>query len=138
MNNKELPFVKDMFDTIAPWYDFLNRILSLRQDVSWRRITVATMNIPSDGKVLDMACGTGDVAIEIIKQKGKRVNVIGADFSPQMLLHGKNKLLKSKEGKDIYKKRKQTVEPVFGIIKEILGFRRFRRYWTRARVYFTS
>lgn len=36
-----------------------------------------------------------------------------------------NKRLKSKEGKEIYKKRKQTVEPVFGIIKEILGFRRF-------------
>ena len=36
-----------------------------------------------------------------------------------------NKLLESKEGKETYKKRKQTVEPVFGIIKEILGFRRF-------------
>jgi len=36
-----------------------------------------------------------------------------------------NKLLKSKEGKEIYKKRKQTIEPVFGIIKEILGFRQF-------------
>ena len=34
-------------------------------------------------------------------------------------------VLKSKEGKRIYKKRKQTVEPVFGIIKEVLGFRRF-------------
>ena len=36
-----------------------------------------------------------------------------------------NKLLESKEGEDIYRKRKQTVEPVFGIIKEIMGFRRF-------------
>ena len=36
-----------------------------------------------------------------------------------------NKVLKSKQGKEIYKRRKQTVEPVFGIIKEVLGFRRF-------------
>jgi demethylmenaquinone methyltransferase / 2-methoxy-6-polyprenyl-1,4-benzoquinol methylase len=85
METKELPFVRDMFDSIAPRYDLLNRLLSLRQDVRWRRKMVSTMVIPDNGRVLDVACGTGDVAMEICRQKGPRCHVIGIDFSPGML-----------------------------------------------------
>jgi demethylmenaquinone methyltransferase/2-methoxy-6-polyprenyl-1,4-benzoquinol methylase len=85
METKELPFVRDMFDSIAPRYDLLNRLLSLRQDVRWRRKMVSMVVIPDKGRVLDVACGTGDVAMEICRQKGPRAQVIGIDFSPGML-----------------------------------------------------
>lgn len=85
MKNVELPFVKQMFETIAPHYDFLNRLLSLRQDVSWRRRMVAAMKIPKGGRVLDVACGTGDVVLEMLRQKGGRHPIAGVDFSPGML-----------------------------------------------------
>lgn len=85
MNKGELPFVKEMFDNIAPKYDLLNRLLSMRQDVYWRSKMVSEMTIPKDGKILDAACGTGDVIIEITKQKGERASVVGLDFAPSML-----------------------------------------------------
>ena len=85
MQRRELPFVREMFDSIAPRYDLLNRLLSLRQDVAWRKKMVSTMAIPENGRALDVACGTGDVALEIVRQKGPRVKVTGIDFSPGML-----------------------------------------------------
>lgn len=85
MESRELPFVREMFDAIAPRYDLLNRLLSLRQDVGWRKKMVAAMTVPEDGRVLDVACGTGDVMVEIRRQKGPRVKVTGIDFSPGML-----------------------------------------------------
>jgi len=91
--NMELDFIKDMFDSIAPKYDFLNRFLSLRQDVVWRRQMVTSAAIPDGGVVLDVACGTCDVALEIKRQKGKQVVVTGTDFSPGMLFLGKEKIL---------------------------------------------
>ena len=89
----ELDFIKDMFDSIAPKYDFLNRFLSLRQDVVWRRQMVKAASIPDGGMVLDVACGTCDVALEIKRQRGNQVTVSGTDFSPGMLFLGKEKIL---------------------------------------------
>ena len=85
MQNRELPFIREMFDAIAPRYDLLNRLLSLRQDVIWRKKMVAALTLPADGRVLDVACGTGDVIMEIRRQKGLRPAVTGIDFSPGML-----------------------------------------------------
>jgi demethylmenaquinone methyltransferase/2-methoxy-6-polyprenyl-1,4-benzoquinol methylase len=85
MENRELPFVREMFDAIAPRYDVLNRLLSLRQDVGWRKKMVAALTIPEDGRVLDVACGTGDVMVEICRRKGPQVMATGIDFSPGML-----------------------------------------------------
>jgi len=90
--NTELPFIKDMFESIAPKYDLLNRLLSLRQDVYWRRAMVSEMDIPINATLLDAACGTGDVALEILRQKGHKVRVFGVDFSPGMLILAKNKI----------------------------------------------
>ena len=92
MENRELPFIREMFDAIAPRYDLLNRLLSLRQDVVWRKKMVAAMAIPKAGRVLDVACGTGDVIMEVRRQKGKRIAVAGIDFSPGMLALAKKKL----------------------------------------------
>ena len=85
MNRNELDFVRDMFDRIAPRYDFLNRLLSLRQDVYWRRAMAAALALSSGAQVLDAACGTADVSLEMVRQAGGSVTVIGIDFAPEML-----------------------------------------------------
>lgn len=102
MKNLELPFIKDMFDTIAPRYDFLNRFLSMRQDVYWRRKMVSALNLGRGARVLDVACGTGDVALEVVRQAGPSARVVGADFSPGMLVLGKEKVRAAGRGDQIH------------------------------------
>ncbi|ACN14254.1 UbiE3 [Desulforapulum autotrophicum HRM2] len=94
--NMELDFIREMFDSIAPKYDFLNRFLSLRQDVRWRREMVLAAEIPPTGLVLDVACGTCDVAMEARNQTGDAAFIIGTDFSPGMLTLGLQKLKKNR------------------------------------------
>jgi len=75
--------VKNIFDSIAGNYDFLNHLLSFGVDKYWRRKALKLSKVGNESFLLDVACGTGDVAIEAYKQ-GVR-NVIGADFSHNML-----------------------------------------------------
>ncbi|MCB9481941.1 MAG: bifunctional demethylmenaquinone methyltransferase/2-methoxy-6-polyprenyl-1,4-benzoquinol methylase UbiE [Desulfobacteraceae bacterium] len=92
MNKNERPFIKSMFDTIAPWYDFLNRFLSLRQDVSWRRKAVKSLGLDEKNpKILDMACGTCDIGLEILRQNNS-AHITAADFSWEMLKFSKKKI----------------------------------------------
>ena len=94
--NKELDFIQTMFDSIAPRYDFLNRFLSLRQDVYWRKEMVQAAKLGKNALVLDVACGTCDVGIEIQKQHlekyKNKCRVYGVDFSHQMLLYAQKKI----------------------------------------------
>lgn len=90
--NKELDFVKGMFDRIAPRYDFLNRLLSLRQDMIWRTQMVKAASLKKGSRVLDVACGTCDVALEISSQQKGHAQIFGLDFSYGMLRLGKKKL----------------------------------------------
>ncbi|MCG8533408.1 MAG: bifunctional demethylmenaquinone methyltransferase/2-methoxy-6-polyprenyl-1,4-benzoquinol methylase UbiE [Desulfovibrionales bacterium] len=90
--NKELGFVKEMFDKIAPRYDFLNRLLSLRQDTMWRRQMVDAAELSGNSHILDVACGTCDVALEAASRPHTRI--LGVDFSHGMLTLGKAKLKK--------------------------------------------
>lgn len=83
--------VRQMFDTIAPRYDLLNRLLSFGIDRRWRRIAVSTLSLPPGGRVLDVATGTGDVAIEIARQHPD-VSVTGIDFSAEMIAIGRQKV----------------------------------------------
>lgn len=92
--NMELDFIKEMFNSIAPRYDFLNRLLSLRQDIYWRRTMITALNLPNNTAILDVACGTGDVLIEIFHQTNNQKLIIGADFAPEMLKVANTKLLK--------------------------------------------
>jgi demethylmenaquinone methyltransferase / 2-methoxy-6-polyprenyl-1,4-benzoquinol methylase len=75
--------VKEIFDSIAFRYDFLNHLLSFGVDHYWRRKALKLSKVGSETILLDVACGTGDVAIEAYRQ-GVR-NIIGADFSHNML-----------------------------------------------------
>jgi demethylmenaquinone methyltransferase/2-methoxy-6-polyprenyl-1,4-benzoquinol methylase len=59
--------VRDMFDAIAPKYDRLNRIISFRLDVRWRKRAVRDLALPAGSTVLDLASGTGDLCIDLRK-----------------------------------------------------------------------
>jgi demethylmenaquinone methyltransferase / 2-methoxy-6-polyprenyl-1,4-benzoquinol methylase len=81
-----------MFDRIVPRYDLLNRLMTGGRDVSWRHLAVreALRGIdPSRADVLDLATGTGDLAIAL-RDAGARA-VVGLDFSPRMLAEAARK-----------------------------------------------
>ena len=76
-----------MFDRIAPVYDVMNRVMTAGLDQRWRRKTVNAVVRPGD-RVLDAACGTGDLAIIASKAGGE---VTGLDFSEAMLVRARRK-----------------------------------------------
>jgi len=57
--------VREMFDAIAPRYDMVNRIMTFRLDVSWRRKTVRSLALPAGSTVIDLASGTGDLCVDL-------------------------------------------------------------------------
>src|SRR3954462_6696188 len=59
--------VRTMFDAIAPRYDLVNRIMTFRMDVRWRRRTVRALELGPSAKVLDLACGRGDLCDELAR-----------------------------------------------------------------------
>jgi demethylmenaquinone methyltransferase/2-methoxy-6-polyprenyl-1,4-benzoquinol methylase len=71
-----------MFDRIAPVYDAMNHVMTAGLDVRWRRLAAASAVRPGD-RVLDAACGTGDLAIADLKAGAGKVT--GLDFSEKML-----------------------------------------------------
>lgn len=85
-----------MFDRIAHRYDLLNRLLSFRQDVNWRN-KIATY-LPEGEKisVLDVATGTADLLISMLKKSERIGRAVGIDMSKQMLHYGQLKLQKLK------------------------------------------
>ena len=85
--------IRKLFDTIAPTYDFLNHFLSLGRDLYWRKMAVRELK-GFGGWILDIATGTGDVAIEIIQQNGYQKKVFGLDFSEPMIIRARQKILK--------------------------------------------
>lgn len=80
--------IRQMFDDIAPRYDLLNRLLSFGIDRRWRQRAVRQLDVPPGGRVLDVATGTGDVALEIARQTDSSVRIVGADFTQGMLVIG--------------------------------------------------
>ncbi|MFL5953884.1 MAG: bifunctional demethylmenaquinone methyltransferase/2-methoxy-6-polyprenyl-1,4-benzoquinol methylase UbiE [Gaiellaceae bacterium] len=80
--------VRSMFDRIAPVYDAMNRIMTLGLDLRWRRLAAESAVRPGN-RVLDAACGTGDLAVADAKAGASRVT--GLDFSPRMLERARRK-----------------------------------------------
>ena len=90
--------VRQMFDDISPRYDLLNRLLSFGIDRRWRRFAVSQLSVPQGGRVLDIAAGTCDVALEVAEQTDPSVTIVGEDFTQGMLVHGQKKLDNSEHG----------------------------------------
>ncbi len=74
--------VEAMFDRVAPGYDRLNRVISLGRDRAWRTRTVASLRLPAGARVLDVACGTGDLMHDA---RAAGYEPVGVDLSAGML-----------------------------------------------------
>ena len=81
-----------MFDRIAPRYDLLNKLLSLYQDVGWRKVLTKGLPIHSNQIVLDLATGTADVLLSLFKNSTKVIQGIGIDMACDMLKYGRRKV----------------------------------------------
>src|SRR5438132_9912324 len=103
--------IEVMFDDIVEHYDLLNRLVSLGQDRRWRRAAVEALRLPDGARVLDLGCGTGDIAGLLAARargdsslpslrsragfaqndKGASGSVVGLDFSELMLLRAQRR-----------------------------------------------
>jgi demethylmenaquinone methyltransferase/2-methoxy-6-polyprenyl-1,4-benzoquinol methylase len=87
--------IQAMFSTIAHRYDILNAVLSLGIDRYWRKFAVNQLPRAEHARYLDVATGTCDVALEIMKQFPPDTKVVGGDFSEGMLERGREKIRES-------------------------------------------
>jgi demethylmenaquinone methyltransferase/2-methoxy-6-polyprenyl-1,4-benzoquinol methylase len=77
--------VRQMFDRIAARYELANTVLSGGLDASWRRAAAQAAAVPAGGLALDIACGSGNLARDLVRQQGAPEMVVGLDFSRRML-----------------------------------------------------
>jgi demethylmenaquinone methyltransferase / 2-methoxy-6-polyprenyl-1,4-benzoquinol methylase len=87
-----------MFDRIAGRYDFLNRVISFRLDIRWRRRVIRTVLTRPNSLILDIGTGTGDLAFNAAKESKGKARIIGVDFSLQMLKLARSKQLRLGHG----------------------------------------
>ncbi len=92
--NKSRETVSLMFDNIAPKYDSLNHILSLGIDKAWRKKLRKSIPQNEDISIIDLASGTGDLAIELTKCNPKKI--LGLDISEEMIKVGRQKVSKKR------------------------------------------
>ena len=85
---------RKMFTSIAPRYDFLNRLLSVGQDKYWRQRAIDLLDPMGKERILDVATGTGDMVIEVAK-RNLSVQIFGIDFSQRMLDLGRIKIARN-------------------------------------------
>lgn len=83
--------VEQMFDNIAPTYDRLNHIMSLNIDRMWRRRVMRIVRRSKASKIMDIATGTGDLAIAMAKRM-ERAEILGIDLSEEMLAVARSKV----------------------------------------------
>ena len=83
--------MKSLFASIAARYDGMNRVMSLGCDRRWRRASLASVDLPPQATVLDVACGTGDFT-EAVLQRFPTAAVTGVDLTPEMLAIARRKL----------------------------------------------
>ena len=88
----EKTYVRSLFDAIAHRYDLLNHLLSGGVDFYWRARALTHLRDASPGRILDVACGTGDFSIAAAKLGPE--SIVGVDISDRMLELGKQKLLR--------------------------------------------
>jgi demethylmenaquinone methyltransferase/2-methoxy-6-polyprenyl-1,4-benzoquinol methylase len=74
--------VREMFDAIAPRYDLVNRVMTFRLDIRWRRRAIRDLGLPAGSRVLDLAAGTGDMCREL---QAAGLRPVGVDLSFGML-----------------------------------------------------
>lgn len=98
-NSSKKTQVRQMFDGISPQYDLMNRIISGGIDVKWRKNVVAILEGKNPKKILDVATGTGDLAVALLSTQA--TEIVGIDISQGMLDLGKEKVKKNQWDKKI-------------------------------------
>lgn len=93
--------VSTMFNRIAASYDLLNRLTSFGIDVIWRKRAIAQLDAQQHHRILDVATGTADVALEIRRQIPNVEHITGLDISTEMLAFGREKVAKKGWDKQI-------------------------------------
>ncbi|MCF8062244.1 MAG: ubiquinone/menaquinone biosynthesis methyltransferase [Deltaproteobacteria bacterium] len=88
---EQVRVIRHIFGTVTGTYDLLNHVLSLRRDVAWRRKTVSEMRFFRTHRLLDVATGTCDLAIEAA-QKHPHIRVVGTDLVGEMMERGRAKI----------------------------------------------
>ena len=90
---KKQGLVKGVFDSVAGKYDLMNDVMSMGTHRLWKNYTIASSNVKEGDHVLDIAGGTGDLAIKFRKKVGPEGKVILSDINDSMLLEGRKNLL---------------------------------------------
>ncbi len=85
-----MPDVRAMFDRIAGRYQLMNALMTFGRDRLWRRAVVLAAALPAGGRLLDLASGTGDIALEALRQD-PGLRVTAADFSLEMIRVGRQR-----------------------------------------------
>ena len=85
--------VRGVFDSVAPKYDLMNDLMSMGLHRAWKAFTVAVANLREGDQVLDIAGGTGDLALAFSKKVGHSGQVVHTDINEAMLRTGRNRLL---------------------------------------------
>lgn len=93
MSGSKKEMVREMFDDISPKYDLLNHLLSFGIDRGWRKKLVKLLGSRNPATILDVATGTGDLAIAIAALKPQKI--VGIDISEKMLEVGRRKITAS-------------------------------------------
>jgi demethylmenaquinone methyltransferase / 2-methoxy-6-polyprenyl-1,4-benzoquinol methylase len=127
--------VREMFTRIAPRYDLLNHLLSAQMDRRWRTRTAKELRPilqNPDAVVLDLCCGTGDLAFSLAKDA--HAKIIGADFSHTMLTRAKEKALTQLNGNvpipflEADALRLPFANSSFDLVTTAFGFRNLANY----------
>jgi demethylmenaquinone methyltransferase/2-methoxy-6-polyprenyl-1,4-benzoquinol methylase len=126
--------VREMFTRIAPRYDLLNHLLSAQMDRLWRARTARELKPlleRPDAMVLDLCCGTGDLAFSL--QRGAKARVFGADFSHSMLLRAREKALAANRAAPLPfleadALRLPFADGAFDLVTSAFGFRNLANY----------
>jgi demethylmenaquinone methyltransferase / 2-methoxy-6-polyprenyl-1,4-benzoquinol methylase len=124
--------VRKMFASVAPRYDFLNHLLSLRRDVAWRRATARALRdiLARPGSLaVDVCCGTGDLALAFARYSAG--HVVGTDFCHPMLTAARQKAAAA--GRSVSYLEADTLRLPFGdasldLIAVAFGFRNLANY----------
>lgn len=106
-------YIHKIFSAIARRYDFLNTLLSMGRDRSWRKFTARVSEVAPGNCVLDVCTGTGELALAYADAMGNGKPVIGTDFCFEMLAIGKEKVEKQKRAHDMISVEADTLQLPF-------------------------
>src|SRR5579863_9982814 len=126
--------VREMFGRIAPRYDLLNHLLSLDVDKVWRRRVARRFSAMLDNpaaRVLDLCCGTGDLALAFRKEAPDGAEIVGSDFAPEMLERARAKAAATGAGVTFMEADALALpfgEGSFDLVSCSFGFRNLANY----------